>query len=255
MVKNAMFMLNYNGTKYQETQYIDSINLTQYDTIIEAFGGSFGYLRYLWIHKNSDIVAKKLVVYDNNEDLIDFYNHVKKLINENKFNAFMNEYNNYNTIIFNGNRQANNKETKTFIDSIDDKYMRFILNHNLFNIIGVCQFAYKKNSVFLDLITKITFICKSFEQVDFTEYDPNKTLIYLDPPYLLECNTFYKNVDETFGYYDKLINLFKKNKCLLVHAFNGLLHYNFKDYHFLTYEKIYRNRNTNKKHIVYYSGV
>jgi len=254
MVRNPQFMLNYNGTKYQETQYIDSINLTQYDTIIEAFGGSFGYLRYLWIHKNSYIVAKKLVVYDNNEDLIDFYNYVKKLINENKFNAFIDEYNNYNTTIFKGNRQANTKETKTFIDSIDDKYMRFILKQNIFTATGMCRAIFKKNVVFLDLITKITFICKSFEQVDFTEYDPNKTLIYLDPPYLLECNTFYKNVNESVEFYDKIINLFKTNKCLLIHVF-GLLHYIFKDYQFMTYDKIYRNKYKDKKHVVYYSGV
>ena len=52
----SKFVLDYIGNKYQETKkYIGNYpNLDQYKTIIEPFGGSFGFSRVLWL-KNKNL--------------------------------------------------------------------------------------------------------------------------------------------------------------------------------------------------------
>ena len=68
------FILNYVGTKYQESKMLN-LNIDHYDTIVEVFGGSFGFSRFLWLNKNYK--DKKYIIYDNNKELIDFYNYLK----------------------------------------------------------------------------------------------------------------------------------------------------------------------------------
>ena len=75
------FILNWVGNKYEELKkdlkrsIIDRNSFDKYDTIIEPFGGSFGFIRYLY--QVLDIKDKKFIVYDSDKDLIDFYNHLK----------------------------------------------------------------------------------------------------------------------------------------------------------------------------------
>ena len=247
-VKAMQFLLNYNGTKYQESKYLHNINLTKYNTIIEAFGGSFGYIRYLWGNNYEAVKNKNFIVYDNNPNLINFYNHIKHLISVGEIQQFLTLYNKYNTNIFNGSKTIKTKFAKSFINGSmihtgnkqNDIALRFMLNNNIFTATGICRPSGK--------------VKVKFEAVDFTQYESDKTLIYLDPPYLAECNTFYANVDDTFNYYDKLVNLFATNNCMLVHSFNGLMHYVFKQYNYMQYTKQYRNKGKIIQHIVYYSG-
>ena len=49
---NSQFILNYTGSKFKETKELDCINFDIYDTIIEPFGGSYGFSRYLYKMRN-----------------------------------------------------------------------------------------------------------------------------------------------------------------------------------------------------------
>ena len=79
----AQFILNWVGNKYSELKgslkgsVIDNINFNQYDTFIEPFGGSFGFIRY--VYEVLGIKDKKYIVYDSDKELIEFYNHLKKV--------------------------------------------------------------------------------------------------------------------------------------------------------------------------------
>ena len=87
------FILNWVGNKYEELKknlkkfIVDKQDFNQYDTFIEPFGGSFGFIRY--VYEVLDIKDKKYVVYDSDEELIDLYNHLKKV----DIQKFMDRYN------------------------------------------------------------------------------------------------------------------------------------------------------------------
>ena len=83
---NSQFILNYTGQKFKETKELDEIDFSKYETIIEPFGGSFGFSRYLYEMKGLKDI--EYIVYDNDEVLIDFYNYIKQLLIDDKFDDF-----------------------------------------------------------------------------------------------------------------------------------------------------------------------
>ena len=96
-------ILNWVGYKYDELKkdlkrsIIDRKSFDEYDTIIEPFGGSFGFIRYLY--QVLDIKDKKFIVYDSDKDLIDFYNHLKKINISNfidRYNGILTDLENHN---------------------------------------------------------------------------------------------------------------------------------------------------------------
>ena len=68
---NSQFILNYIGQKFKETKELDNIDFSNYKTIIECFGGSFGFSRYLYEMKGLKDI--NYIIYDNDKELIDFY--------------------------------------------------------------------------------------------------------------------------------------------------------------------------------------
>ena len=180
------FILNWTGNKYDELKkhkVIDKETLEKYDTIIEPFGGSFGFIRY--VYNVLGVKDKKFIVYDSDKDLIDFYNYYK----ETNKDRFISEYNEIMDKIVqvgeyankHGNkcRTFNRKIAFPYIDSnIKNKYMRYCLKLNIGST-GFCRDAYKKNMVYNDLMEKITFIHKPFLDVNFDKYNKLKTYIFL----------------------------------------------------------------------------
>jgi site-specific DNA-adenine methylase len=104
------------------------------------------------------------------------------------------------------------------------------------------------------------FINANFTTIDLSIYDNEKTLIYLDPPYAFECNTFYKVSDEDTLYknfWERLVHLFKKENynCLLIHSHNVLVDYILKEYAYQEYDIKYGNTGNIRKHIVYLKNI
>ncbi len=254
---NSQFILNYTGSKYKETKELDNVNFDKYDTIIECFGGSYGFSRYLYKMRNYK--NKKYIIYDNNKELIDFYLCIQDLIKNNKLEDFLEKYKNQNDYLinnfsFNNTKKLIGKTSKKYILSIEDKYLRFMLKQNCIRG-GIVYNIYKSklNKDFLEMFNNITFIHSDIININFTIYDKDKTLIYLDPPYLFEDNSFYKDISSITIFYETIINLFKTNKTIFIHSYNFLLNYVFKEYTFMIYEKKYRISNKILNHIVYYN--
>tara|TARA_R110002020_G_scaffold75872_2_gene192812 strand:+ start:12526 stop:13314 length:789 start_codon:yes stop_codon:yes gene_type:complete len=255
------FLLNYQGNKWNESKYLKDLDYSPYDTIIEPFGGSFGFSRYL--HEKLKLKDKKYIIYDNNKELIDFYNYIKELIHEDTFNDFLDQYNNIAEKLIeqfttgHGGQKRNQVKKKECEEYILNEesipiYIKYILLHNLLSC-HISRVYMKKNIGFQELFKSSEFIHCNFEDLDFKIYNKEKTLIYLDPPYILEHNDYYKSVDESFSYYEKLINLFETNICLFIHSYLGLLDFVFRKYKYMNYGKLYQNHNNQKIHIVYYN--
>ena len=65
------------GTKYAESRkQLINYDFTKYKTVVECFGGSFGFSRFLYKFKN--MKDTEYIIYDYNKDLIDFYQELQK---------------------------------------------------------------------------------------------------------------------------------------------------------------------------------
>jgi len=251
---NSQFILNYTGQKFKETKELDNIDFSNYKTIVECFGGSFGFSRYLYEMKGLKDI--NYIIYDNDKELIDFYNYIKQLLIDDKFDEFINKYNDImNYIQENFNYKGHkrfivNKTAKEYILTIEDKYLKFMLLKNIFR--GGCStISDKKKLKFLDMIKTTTFIHNSFNKEDLDKYNKDTTLIYLDPPYILEDNSSYDNIDDMKIFYEDIIYLFENKKTIFIHSYNYLLNYVFGKYKKFEYTKKYRGSRKIVQHYVY----
>jgi site-specific DNA-adenine methylase len=251
---NSQFILNYTGQKFKETKELDEIDFSKYETIIEPFGGSFGFSRYLYEMKGLKDI--EYIVYDNDEVLIDFYNYIKQLLIDDKFDDFINKYNNIMEDIFNqfktgkDNSQIKLKPSTIYLETLNiNKSLRYLIKKNIMSIIP--RVYYKKKLKFLDMIKTTTFIHSNFNRQEIMKYDKETTLFYLDPPYLLEDNTLYNNIDDMKTFYEDIIYLFENNKTIFIHSYNYLLNYVFGKYKQLQYTKRYGNSGKVVQHFVY----
>ena len=124
---NNQFILNYSGAKYKETKELYDIDFSKYDTIIECFGGSFGFSRFQYEIK--ELKDVKYIIVDNDKELIDLYNFIK---NHDDPNIFIEEYNSIMQTIFDkfrtgkDNTQIKLSQSVKYInDNIKDEIMKF----------------------------------------------------------------------------------------------------------------------------------
>tara|TARA_R110002012_G_scaffold312405_1_gene523094 strand:+ start:473 stop:1240 length:768 start_codon:yes stop_codon:yes gene_type:complete len=253
---NSQFILNYTGQKFKETKELNSIDFSKYKTIVECFGGSFGFSRYLYEIKGLKDI--QYIIYDNDKDLIDFYNYIKDLLLNDKFEDFINEYNSKMVYIkkqFPYKDHASfidNKKTKEYIQNIENKHLKFMMMKNIFRG-GMSTISDKRNLKFLDMIKQTTFIHNEFNKEDLIEYNKDDTLFYLDPPYLLEDNTAYSNTLDMKHFYEDILYLFENKNVMFIHSYNYLLNYVFGKYKLMEYQKTYAGSRKVVPHYVYTS--
>ena len=240
------FFISYAGNKRNEVDEIfdyikdklDCINI-----IVEPFCGTSAFSYYL-----SLLYPKKFkyILNDNNKYLIELYNIAKDEIKYNKLIEDLNlltkdiDKEKYNKIVkedtLNGWTIKNKIYTiRAGLYPLEETKKK--RDFESFRTIPIINFLRTENIEFSNI--------DGIEIIKKYESNPN-ALIFIDPPYLLTCNDFYKNPNVNIYEYLNSNNIDNnKSFTILVLEDNWIIKLLFKNNIKRTYDKIYQ---TTKKH-------
>ena len=255
------FFFSYPGNKREEVEHIyNNINLEGIDTIVEPFCGSSAISYYIWT-KNKD-KNYKYILNDLDDKLIELLRIIKK----GKYEEIQNDVNRKREEIitcFDDIEKAKN----LYINYIkNEKVNGYILANKYFKIkIGLFpneinrmkkELNFKSHPIFEFLTTAEIEIYNTDGNKIINDYDNEKSFIFLDPPYIASCNSFYStdSGENTNNIYEFLSSKGLKNfkcKILICHENNWLFKLIFKDYYdgAIEYKKKYNNKHRETSHI------
>lgn len=248
------FYFAYVGNKRNELKYIENIlpDMTNIHIIVEPFGGSVVFSRYLF-DKYHD---KKYMIYDIDDDLVYFCNEF---------------YKNDNNIINKSKELIQNTKTKDdflkIINSIDrnkedflEKYLYYKTCYDLRAGLyplkkgfptykGLLKNKDKINEFFM----RNKYIKQDFKQT-LEQYKNNKdSLIFIDPPYVnSKGNNCYNQSSIEWEYIYDFMN---ECKCKVILVVNDdfFMKIAFKKYKVFSYEKKYEMSKMTTKHNIFYN--
>lgn len=258
------FIIPYTGNKRNEYKYFKSkVNLDNIKNIIEPFAGSCAISFNIWLEHgdkfnyylndncNDIYQLYKLIRDEEPQDILNKLNEIKQTINnkEDYYNMYIKNFkkskqiDKYNfdvyeyIVVHKGygisvglyNEKRFNRDCKIKFNKLQLKFFEFLKSPNVFISIGD----------WFDIFDKFK--------------DNNKSIIFLDPPYLQTSNDFY--VDKTLNVYEYLANnntdSFKSNIYLILED-NWILKLIFKNNNILmTYDKKYGMSKRKTTHILY----
>ena len=258
----ADFYFSYAGNKRTEIkEFIELVDLNKYDNIIEPFGGSLAFSRYIYNVDNT----KNFFVCDINDELTYFCNNFYK----NKDNIIKDCLNIINNI--------NNKDDYLlYINDVKKIDHNDFLNYYLILRTYYCirEGLYPTNHrkpQYKNFNEKTNIVNKFFENVEYKcqDYmiymeqfkDDEKALIFLDPPYINSFNDFYKNQNigikeqkNTFStLWEYLYNFLNNCKCkfILIVNDNFFMQLAFSKWFYKKYSKIYQVKKGKDNHNIF----
>jgi site-specific DNA-adenine methylase len=252
-MKNHFFM-GYFGNKRQEVDKIYEIikdEINKYKIIVEPFCGSSAFSYYIWLN-NKDL-KMKYILNDNNENLIKLYNIAK---DDNKLNEL---YFDLRDIY----KSIKNKDDymKVVEKSNNGDFNAWFYVNKIFNIrpglyngtSKIDKFDSVLNAPIIEFLrnSNIEILCKDAIEV-YDEYKSNKkALIFLDPPYLVSNNTWYKN--PSINIYEYLCNNdINKEKAFIILCleYMWIIKLLFKDKKIIKYDKKYETTKKYTDHVI-----
>lgn len=257
------FFIPYSGNKRQEVKQIyDNTELKpNIKYIVEPYAGTSALSYYIWLNnKNKNY---KYVLNDNNNYLIELYNIAK---DESKLKKLYENLQKIYNSVFSLKTEDKKKEAYDKIDMLLNlenwlfKNKIYNIKINMFPMLidGKRRSSLKTldsfiNAPIIDFIRNADIIFTNKNAIDvYKEYKNNEeAFIFLDPPYLTSCNSFYKNPDlQIYEYlFDNPIN---NNEAYIILCLenNWIIKLLFKNYHSVTYSKKYETSHRNTEHII-----
>ena len=258
------FILNYVGSKYDETKKEISKISINYDKIkicVEPFGGSFGFSRWLYFDKQKKDIEYH--IYDIDKQLIDFYKFIKGLSYD-EFQDFIDKYNNIQDDIkikcglgSNKKRQLSKKKLDEYCKTIEDKNIKYMVQRNTTRN-QFCVTSIKKMKDMIqcyEMFKNTTFYNLDYNDIDLNKYDFDTTLFYLDPPYLACENSYYTEFKGFNNIFDYIETILKNYPSIFVHIKYPLITKFYKDYYYCDYPKLYQLRKHNVFHDVFINNL
>lgn len=249
MKKTNHFFIAYPGNKRQELPLIyKELDFSGIKNIIEPFCGSCAFSFY--ISKNQP-GKYNYILNDKNEYLKQMY---EIMTDENKINDFENMINNelHNLV----NKENYNKFCKR-----NDIYGWFIKNKYYKLRPGLFHMQDKLKPI--DLRKTQIYEFYNNENIEFLNEDGldiykkyssnDENMIFLDPPYINRCNSFYSNqIVEIYEYLYKNDIRKLNSKIYLILENNWIIQLLFDGYDKIEYDKKYTihfSKNTKTKHV------
>ena len=246
------FFIGYAGNKRKErSEILEEIlknDINNIKTIIEPYCGTSAISYYLSLHYPKRF---QYVLNDNNNHLIDLY---KIASDEEKLKELVEKLNNliigldkekYNKII---------KENTTEAWIIKNKI--YAMRAGLFPTTKktiLQNFNYMFDCPMINFLRTEKIILKNIDGVEILKEYGNKKdcLLFIDPPYLTECNDYYhdSNVNIYEYLYNNNIKSFTSN-ILLVLSNNWIIKLLFKDDIKNTYDKKYEGSKKKTDHFI-----
>lgn len=252
------FLSNYPGTKYRESPHTDKIGFdySKINTIVEPFGGTFGFSRYVYYKLGHTHINFK--VYDTDNELIDFLNYVKKLVQKDEQDNFLKEYRDAvadleNECMLSGTKYLSVKKLTEYFKKFthENPHVVWLIYKNHYNK-PTPQPVYKNNAGFFEIFKNCEFVCGKFEDIPQDVLEEKNTLVYLDPPYIKTDNSYYDTQFDFNTIFEKIEWCLLKTTCVFVHQYNFLLFRTFRHIQNIHYDKQY-GRGKRVTHILFYN--
>ena len=252
------FYIAYAGNKQKEIkEFINLFNIDDYDNIIEPFGGTLSFSRYIY---NDIDINKKLKYYisDLNNDLVFFCNNFYK-DKDNIINETLNDINNIN------NKDDYNEYYNKKLNTDHKDFLKYYLFISKYYAIRKRLYPtnrtkpkFKKYNERTNLTDEF-FKNNEYKCLDFRVYleqfkNDERSFIFLDPPYFNSENSFYidgknvkhKDCNEFWEYLYDFLNSCKCKFILIVND-NIFMKLTFKNFYKGEYYKKYENSKYNKE--------
>lgn len=244
------FIMPYYGNKREEVIKLYSvIDITKYDIVIEPYCGSSAFSYYIWTqNKDKDITY---VLNDNNVQLIELY---KLCQDEKAWKKFSDDI-----IELNKNIDCKQKYIE-HVKAAKTNLLSYLYINKVYNIRPGLYNEEKPRTVnilsspVLEFLRTAKIVISHDEGLEcYKKYCKNpKALLFLDPPYLMSENSWYKNpsleIYEYLHYND--IDL-EPSKIILCLNNCWIMDILFKNKKKITYDKIYQTtKKVDCKHVI-----
>jgi len=244
------FIFSYAGNKRQEVKNIyDHVSdrlTNDIKNIIEPFCGTSALSFYISLQH-----PKKFTYYlnDNNKHLIELY---KIMMDEKKSEDFLKDV---NDIL----KDDMNKEKYKKIIKEDTVISFYIKSKIFYKIPGLFPLIYKYKEVKFDApiinflrTEKIILSCDCAIKIYEDKKMKSKNFIFMDPPYIMACNSFYNNQNmNIYEHINKNNFINEKSKIIFCLENNWIIKLLFENYtNKIIYDKRYEISYKTVKHII-----
>lgn len=242
------FFFGYAGNKRNEFNniYENFRVLEGIKTIYEPFAGTAAFSYFL---SKKEPLKYEYVINDNNKQLIYLY---KVAQDEKKLDTLIE---NINELVKDIDKEKYNTIIKQdTLEGFIIKNKIYKIRAGLFPLKGVIKkdFTFLKQCPVINFLRteKITFLTETIDKID-EKYNKDDVFIFMDPPYLTECNDFYSNSDCNIYEYlcNNKITSFKC-KIMLILSDNWIIRLLFKKNIKNTYDKRYGGSKKKINHLL-----